>query len=410
MRVTSPWPRPLALAAVLALSATGCGPSISRSVVGAAMYSAHRPEAVAPGSGLPTARGDGAGRVLLAGDLHCHVSPPDAPFEADRGPAETVDLAVAEGLDFAVLTPHVGAGFFTDPDDRRAVLAARARLRAEIGRRGGHTTFIVGMEYTDHRFGHVGAAFADLEAVLADVPVEVAREQPARFFERFVARGGLLVVNHPLVTPLDSVISIARADLSWRPFSATGPFPPEIEAVDRLAQGFEAFNLTATHLRDRYLLRDTTRTIVDTLARLDREIVARGRRMTPVGGSDSHSHHLRATTFVWSRGRAEAEIREAIAEGRVCVRDPAACSLTARSPGGAWVGVGGAVSGDALEVRARGKDIEILVDGARRATPASGVAAEIRLAGGRCAVVRARVGPGYSAPIYANCPFAEAAR
>lgn len=92
----------------------------------------------------------------------------------------------------------------------------------------------------------------------------------------------------------------------------------------------------------------------------------------------------------------------------MCVRDPAACSLEARGPGGAWVGVGGAVSGDAIEVRAHGKNIEILVGGARRATPASDVGVEIRLESGRCAVVRARVGPGYSAPIYANCPFAEA--
>ena len=51
-----------------------------------------------------------------------------------------------------------------------------------------------------------------------------------------------------------------------------------------------------------------------------------GRRLIPVGGSDSHTHHLRATTFLLSRGRGEAEIRDALVSGRVCVRGPEACS------------------------------------------------------------------------------------
>src|SRR6185295_9647533 len=166
----------------------------------------------------------------------------------------------------------------------------------------------------------IGAAFADLRKILDEVPASIARQHPERFFERFVLSGGLLVVNHPLVTPLDSMFSIARADLSWRPFTAAGPFPPEISAVNHLAQAFEAYNLTATHLRDRYLLGDTEYTLQRTLGRLDQEIVAQQRRMTPVGGSDSHTHHLRATTFVLSRSRTEAGIHDALLAGRVCVR------------------------------------------------------------------------------------------
>lgn len=30
---------------------------------------------------------------------------------------------------------------------------------------------IPGFEYTDHEYGHVGVSFADLDAVLADVPI-----------------------------------------------------------------------------------------------------------------------------------------------------------------------------------------------------------------------------------------------
>jgi hypothetical protein len=223
----------------------------------------------------------------------------------------------------------------------------------------------------------------------------------------------VLVVNHPLVTPVDSIISMARADLSWRPFTTKlRSFPPEIAAVSRLAQGFEAYNLTATHLRDRYLLGDTEHTLLATLRLLDREIIAQQRRMSPVGGSDSHSSHLRATTFVLARERTERAIRDALVGGRICVRDPDACSLevralspTAQDP---WHPVGASIKGaSVIEARARGEAIEILVNGEVRATldDTSSPPAQLRLDPAQCAVVRARVGEGFSAPIYVDCPF-----
>ena len=48
----------------------------------------------------------------------------------------------------------------------------------------------------------------------------------------------------------------------------------------------------------------------------------------------------------------------------------------------------------------------IFVDGVSAERPASGVAARLALDSKKCAVLRARVGDGYSAPIYANCAFA----
>ena len=70
-------------------------------------------------------------------------------------------LAREEGLDFVVLTPHVPARFFQDDGLREAVLVEQDRLREELSARsGGRTTFVIGMEYTDHAYGHVGAAFA----------------------------------------------------------------------------------------------------------------------------------------------------------------------------------------------------------------------------------------------------------
>ena len=216
-------------------------------------------------------------------------------------------------------------------------------MRRAFAAAGPRTIFIPGFEYTDPRYGHVGASFADLGQVLADVPLDVARRSPERFFERWVADGGLLVVNHPLVTPLDSVFASARADMSWRPWTSRAPVPTEIQAVHRLATGFEAYNAAVAQLRDRFLLGDVDLSVRGVLGRIDREIVAQGRRIVPVGGSDSHSGYLRATTFVLAERRTAAAVRDALLAGRVCVKSPEACSLEVRAPGGRWAGVGGAI-------------------------------------------------------------------
>lgn len=52
--------------------------------------------------------------TILAGDLHCHIRPPDWAEHVARGLPETIDLARAEGLDFVSLIPHTFTGFFAD--------------------------------------------------------------------------------------------------------------------------------------------------------------------------------------------------------------------------------------------------------------------------------------------------------
>ena len=342
---------------------------------------------------------------VLAGDLHCHVNPPDHAPHVVRDLSETAELAASEKLDFVVLTPHVWARFFASEALRAKVIEQQAALRAAIAAlpdRG--TMFIPGIEYTDGQFGHVGVSFSNLEQVLAGLPVAEAREHPERFFERHVEAGGLLVVNHPFTTPVNFIVSIARADLSWRPFLREGPFPPEIEAVSRLAHGYEAYNLTTTELRDRFLLFDRDWSIRQTLGRLDTEIVKQHWRMAPVGGRDSHGHHLWATTFVLSEARTPQAVHHAIVAGRTCIRDPAACSFRARSEGGEWVAVGGSLEGvAAVEVAADGGDIEVRRDGQVVAQPGSGASARVEVPVASCSVLRARVGQSESASIYVNC-------
>lgn len=382
----------------------GCGRSISHHLLDAGMSSAHRPARPdVPAAVVPEAKSP---YQILGGDMHCHVSPPDSPRHVSRGMEETVELAHAEGLDFVVLTPHVPARFFQNDRLREEVREELAALERAVPRGEGAPIFIVGFEYTDHRYGHIGASFADLDAVLTDVPARAAVEDPARFFQAYLRRGGLLVVNHPLLTPVDSIIRMARANLSWRPFTAPGPYPAEIVDLDRTAQAFEVYNLAVTELRDRFLLGDSSTTLEATLARLDREVPLRARPLVPVGGSDSHSGHLRAATFVLAEERSAKGVREGIVAGRVCVRDPAACSFEVRASGGAWLPPGSVIrDATMVEVRARGEEIRFYANGAVLTPEEPGHTVFVPVTPGQCSVLRARVDAGYSGPVYVNCPF-----
>lgn len=386
----------------MGLALAGCS---RHELIDTLLGDAHRPAIIMPG----THPGHGPGRdryELLAGDLHCHVKPPDADWDVVRGLDETIVLSRTEGLDFIVLTPHVGARFFMDPSAREQVLAAQTQLRADIAASAhGDIVVIPGFEYTDHEYGHVGASFADLSAVLEDVPLAEATVHPQRFFERWVARGGLLVLNHPLITPLPGAIfPVARYDLSWRPItSPTLRVPPEIAKIDELTQAFEVFNLSAFDLRDRLLLALPRTSLDATFGALDARVTTRRRRIAAVGGSDTHSHHLRATTFLLSEGRKPQQIRDAITQGRTCVRDPAACSFEARAPGGRWVSIGEAIEGvTEVDVIATGSSIEVQLNGKLVSEPASDEIDRVAVPSA-CSSLRARVGAGFSAPIYLNC-------
>lgn len=341
------------------------------------------------------------GYRVLAGDMHCHVRPPDADWDVVRELPETARLAEAEGLDFVVLTPHVRARFFQDPDERARVERGQTELRARIAtmREGSpDVLFIPGFEYTDHAWGHANASFADVRDVLAEVSVDDARAHPEHFFERFVARGGVLVINHPVFTPVETPFSATSADISWRGFFGKHP-PPEMQAVQRLSSGVEVFNLPVTHLRDGLLLDREERSLRMASVFADRLSRERGGPIASVGGSDSHGHHLRATTFVLARDRTPEAIRDAVVNGRTCARDPAACTLEVSADGRAWSALGDAVSArdGVLHARARGDDVTYFVNG----VPSSGPTLQVSPCA--CSIVRARVGKGWSSGIRVNC-------
>jgi hypothetical protein len=338
--------RERALSAVLALLlSTGC---TKAELLDFAMHTAPRAAAG------PKRVGEWA---VLAGDLHTHVLPPDAPWHVSRDLPSTARLAKAEGLDFVVLTPHVSGRFYMLRDERDWVLETQAELRARIGALANEDVlFVPGMEYTDHRYGHVGLAFADVAEVLAEVS---PYDSPERFFERWSAHGGLMTINHPVIRGIPHAPFMElRYDLGWRAlFDRPPPAPVEIAWVTEHATAIETLNSSISHLRDQFVIGDVERTLREGAHLTDRVARAQHRRVTPVGGSDSHGDWMRATTWLLARERSIAGVRDAIVHGRTCVRGPAACTFTARVAGQREAHVGGVLaSGSArtIEVSSEG--------------------------------------------------------
>ncbi|MFO0756868.1 MAG: hypothetical protein U0359_10270 [Byssovorax sp.] len=345
--------------------------------------------------------------LLLAGDVHCHINPPDWSDHVSRHLPETVALARAEGLDFVSLVPHVFTNFFADPAERTKVTSSLADLRARVDARPPDDLILdIGVEYIDPT-GHVGMVFGDVSAALASTPLDVAQANPGAFFDTFADQGGILVVNHPLLTPILRGVPLASLDISWQPFTGSPPFRPEIAAVNARAGTFEAANLFVSAFRDRLMLHDAEVSTRAVLRRLDQEILLRKRRLTPVGGTDSHSFHLRPMTFVLANERSHDAIGEAIRAGRTCIGQPAACTFEV-GEGAGFSPVGSSLpASERVWVRAQGRSIAVLRNGEQVAAPSSGEAVAVEVAGGSCSVLRAVVDGGYSAPVYVGCPFAD---
>ncbi len=306
-----------------------------------------------------------------------------------------------------LLTPHVRARFFADPERRARFVESQRELAAEIAHQDlGSLLVLRGLEYTDWEYGHLTMGFTDAEAVLDAVSLETARAHPEAFFETWQARGGVFAINHPVLTPLANFpLRAARGDLSWRAFETRGPFPPEIDFATRHAQGIEVHNLAVTHMRDGILLGDGDRSLRHASLLLARRARLGGHRIAALGGTDSHAHHLRAVTWVMAEARTEGAIRDAIVAGRTCVRSPEACSFEARAEGTpAWQALGASLQSAHIELRAAAA-ATVFADGIAVARLEPGTIGRVDVDPARCTVLYARVGEGLSSPIYAGCPF-----
>jgi hypothetical protein len=214
----------------------------------------------------------------LVGDLHVHVSPPDAPGHS----ALTVETAVAEArkrsLDFLVLTPH-------DVDASYAGLVKRTAASTSATETDGTPRPIVvvaGWEFTRETPGHLGVSFVDA-ASLADV----ADDKKAA---TAMSRGGLVVVNHPFFRPVASDLPVMKrltGDRGWGPFLGEGK--------DDLAwNGIEIWHERSVLVQRLHATRadkfPETQMVSDALRAWDKATREQRRRIVAVGGSDCHGH------------------------------------------------------------------------------------------------------------------------
>jgi hypothetical protein len=232
------------------------------------------------------------GARWLVGDLHVHVSPPDEPGHSSLTVAAAIEAARKASLDFIVLTPHDADRTFPDPrggaaaavtgQELAAALASEELRRTPAAGDGPPRPLIVvsGWEFTRESPGHLGVSFVrvrDLAGARDDAKAAAA-----------IAKGALVVVNHPFFRPVESdlpLMKLLKGDRRWRPFCG--------EAKDDLAwNGIEVWHERSvlveklhTKLAQKF---PATQMVTDSLRAWD-EATKRGRRrIVGVGGSDCH--------------------------------------------------------------------------------------------------------------------------
>ena len=222
----------------------------------------------------------------LVGDLHVHVSPPDAAGHSTLTVASAIDRARRAGLDFVALTPHTAHAPFGDGGGKREcgqeLVARLAREHIAVPPPEGADLpppllVVAGWEWTRDDPGHLGVLFADV-AVLA------GRSDAA---ERALAGGGVVIVNHPYFGPLESddpLLRMIRTDRRWRPFAD--------DAYDGAWNAIEVWHDRSVWVQRLYASREDapagTRMLSRSLAAWDAATKATRRRITAVGGSDAH--------------------------------------------------------------------------------------------------------------------------
>jgi hypothetical protein len=241
------------------------------------------------------------GRRWITGDLHVHVSPPDAPGHSKLDVAGAIARARGAGLDFVVLTPHSadelvpGDGGAARTGQAFVAEAAAAALAAPPpagpdGKPGPALpplVVVAGWEFTRTVPGHLGLSFFRM----ADV-AKLDGDEKAR---RVVEGGGLAVVNHPYFRPVkmaplfERMIAESRlewsADRSWKPFLGVGRDALAWNAIEvwheRSVLVEKMHAAQAAQFPDTQMARDA-------FAAWDRAVREQRRRIVGVGGSDCH--------------------------------------------------------------------------------------------------------------------------
>jgi hypothetical protein len=310
----------------------------------------------------------------IAGDLHVHVSPPDAPGHSALTVAQAVAKARELGLDFLVLAPHAADASFPSPEDPAAApvsgQALEARLAAEAlaappppgpdpspdanGKPGPASRpllVVPGWEYTREWPGHMTLAFFRME--------DVATLEGDAKCEKVLAGGGLAVVNHPFFRPVKMAPAYEKllagtklepsGDRRWKPFFGEGKDPLRWNAIEVWHERSVLVEKLHAAQPDKY---PDTQMAKAALAAWDRSVTEQRRRIVAVGGSDCHGKlpYAFVPMKLCAAGVSEFTpegLRDALVAGRVTFGTDggtAAADLAATSDvEGERCGVGGAL-------------------------------------------------------------------
>jgi hypothetical protein len=354
---------------------------------------------------------------LWAGDMNFHISPPDDQSIVRRSMRESMELIARSGLDFVYITPRLRARFFDRAEEfervRGSWIMAQQTLASMLEP---HPLIMMGAEYYDERNGSVSILHADIPKTLSEASREELRAAPETFINLLALRGAVIILNHPLATPLavpvDSPLRYARTDHSWRPLTRPSTeFPRDILAVQSIYDGMEAYSIPVSVWRDQYVSENPTLSLTQVLNRMATESLRKQRRMVPTGGSDSRSNVIRATTFIAASERTPEALRRALLHGRVCVRSPTPCGVRVYpdDKGGEVYGVGdGIVAEHTVNFRWGNDEGDLYRNGERLGTFEGNTTQAANR--GECHIYQLYLNNGFSGPIYVNCPFAATVR
>lgn len=353
---------------------------------------------------------------LWAGDMNFHLSPPDDDKMVRRSMRQSMELLARSGLDFVYVTPKVNARFYESSEGYEQVRTAWTMAQQTLQAMGApHPLMMLGMEYADEAVGSATIIGVDIPKTLGELSREELRANPSSFANMLSLRGGVIILNHPLATPLkvpfDSPARYATVDRSWRPMTQPGiALAKDMQAINQQFDGMETYSVPVSVWRDQYVMEDPLLHLRESSIRLAQEAKRKQRRIIPVGGSDSRGRMIRATTFIAAPEKTPESLRRALLAGRVCVRSPLPCAVRVYSDdkGGTAMGVGDAVVAErSVELRWDGegqlyRNGELLGDFESGTTQAANR--------GDCQIYQLHLGGGVSGPIYVNCPFAATVR
>lgn len=269
----------------------------------------------------------------IVGDLHVHVSPPDADGHSALSVSSALASAREQGLDFVVFAPHAARDVVRGADGAPSVtgqqlvrtLAARDSARAarpvgEDAPPSHEVLAVAGWEFTRGRPGHLGIAFTDVAKLPAGDGPDVSAAA--------VRAGALVIVEHPFFRPVESPSPLVKkidADRSWRPFTEKAAGSGADDDEERW-NAIEVWHdrsalVERLHRGGRESFPDT-QMVKDALSAWDRVTLAERRRIVAVGGSDAHGRFPytvlpMALTSVLVTARDENSLRDALLAAHV---------------------------------------------------------------------------------------------